>query len=169
MGNKKTLIVSAFSCCGKTTAAQTLGDKYDIVDLDSSSYSWVDAAHTVRNPFFPSNYIGAIKELIGQKDFVFVSSHQEVRDELNANNIPFVIVYPANTPVNKGIWRERLIGRGSPDSLVDKIMYKWDEMLESMELEEKAIHYVLGDSCVSDKNSMAIDSTALEHILNALK
>lgn len=38
--SKKTIVVSAFPCCGKTYAFNNYQDKYSILDSDSSNFSW---------------------------------------------------------------------------------------------------------------------------------
>lgn len=50
----------------------------------------------VRNPEFPANYIKHIKEQMksGKYDFIFVSSHQSVREALRNENIEYTIVCP---------------------------------------------------------------------------
>ena len=110
---KKTKIISAFPACGKTYAFEKLNENgYRILDSDSSKFSWMDVVDEayemknrgkknykeryikVRNPEFPSNYIQHIKENIGKADYIFVSSHKEVRDALIENGIYFTLVYP---------------------------------------------------------------------------
>ena len=39
--SKKTVVVSAFLCCGKTYAFENYQDKYSILDSDSSQFSWM--------------------------------------------------------------------------------------------------------------------------------
>ena len=108
---KKTKIISAFPACGKTYAFEKLNENgYEILDSDSSKFSWMDVVDKVyemknrgkelqrryikvRNPEFPSNYIQHIKENIGKADYIFVSSHKEVRDALIQNGIYFTLVY----------------------------------------------------------------------------
>ena len=85
-----TKIISAFPACGKTYAYEKLNKKgYTILDSDSSQFSWCyeydpnsDKIEKHRNPEFPNNYIKHIKENIGKVDYIFVSSHKEVRDAM---------------------------------------------------------------------------------------
>jgi adenylate kinase family enzyme len=165
---KKTVIVAAFPCCGKSTVAETLKDFYSIVDLDSSDYRWADRDKSVPHSNFPNNYIESIVSLIGKKDVVFISTHKEVLDALQNKKINFVLVYPQNTPVNKSIWRERLVTRGSSQDLIDKIMYNWDDMLDDL-TEVDAMHYILGEEADGEKNRIVLDAISLEHILEANK
>ena len=39
--NKRTVVVSAFPCCGKTYAFENYQDKYSMLDSDSSKFSWM--------------------------------------------------------------------------------------------------------------------------------
>lgn len=105
-----TKIFSVFPACGKTYLYEHQ-DEYGlkILDSDSSNFSWIEyplihkdhhnqyeKAQTIklRNPDFPNNYIKHIEENIGKYDYIFVSSHKEVRDALDAAGIDFTIVYP---------------------------------------------------------------------------
>ena len=50
-------------------------------DSDSSVFSWIEVnGKKERNPDFLSDYIEHIKSLIGKVDYIFVSSHGDVRD-----------------------------------------------------------------------------------------
>ena len=79
--SKRTVVVSAFPCCGKTYAFENYQNKYSMLDSDSSKFSWTYEAEKdengnilrgikrVRNPNFPKNYIEHIKENIGKGVF----------------------------------------------------------------------------------------------------
>lgn len=123
---KRTVVVSAFPCCGKTYAFENYQDKYSILDSDSSKFSWIlrkrtkeeleiakkawesephlldgdgyinqikDEEIKVRNPDFPKNYIEHIKENIGKVDFIFVSSHLQVREAMKEADIHYCTVF----------------------------------------------------------------------------
>lgn len=127
----KTLIVSAFPACGKTFY-HTTGDKYDnyftTLDSDSSKFSWVldeDGESTgVRNSDFPANYIEHIKKNIGKVAFIFVSSHDDVRQALEDSNLAYTTVMPS--PNLKDEWLQRCIDRGSPEGFVNLIDNMWE-------------------------------------------
>lgn len=97
-----TRIYSIFPACGKTWLFEHQEDYgLKILDSDSSQFSWIRLydplgrpTTKLRNPDFPNNYIEHIKENIGKYDCIFVSSHKEVRDALDADGIDFTIVYP---------------------------------------------------------------------------
>ena len=95
----KTKVFSVFPACGKTWLYEHQNDfNLKILDSDSSNFSWKDEKYTlpdfgdgcqyghrkVRDPEFPKNYIAYIKEQLekDEYDFIFVSSHEEVRKAL---------------------------------------------------------------------------------------
>ena len=164
--SKNTIIISAFPACGKTWCVENLKDKFDMSDSDSSNFSWVynktEDGTTVkeRNPEFPKNYIDHIKSLIGEKDFIFVSSHDVVRNALKENELPYFLVYPDNTSDNKCLWTQRMTGRGSPNSMINFVMGNWDNFIEDMKIESFPFHYVLG----KDGNSLSLNETVLNDI-----
>lgn len=93
----KTKIYSVFPACGKTYCHEHQEDYgLKILDSDSSEFSWIrDNGVKERNPDFPNNYIKHIKENIGKYDYIFVSSHESVREALDKERIDFTIVYPS--------------------------------------------------------------------------
>lgn len=126
-----TIIVSAFPACGKTHYHQH-GDKYEVfstIDSDSSKFSWIldDEGNStgVRNPDFPSNYISHIKSNLGKVSFIFVSSHDDVRQALEDNNLPYITVMPY--PNLKEEWVSRCIKRGNDEKFVALIENMWDK------------------------------------------
>ena len=106
--SKKTVVISAYPCCGKTYAYEHYQNKYLMLDSDSSRFSWKTEKVAlpdmgdgceweeikVRNPDFPKNYIDHIKENIGKVDIIFVSSHLQVRQALEDAGIRYCTVYP---------------------------------------------------------------------------
>lgn len=164
--SKDTIIISAFPACGKTWCVNNLKDKFDMSDSDSSNFSWVDnitengTLVRERNPEFPKNYIDHIKSLIGEKDFIFVSSHDVVRNALKENGLPYFLVYPDNTSDNKCLWTQRMTGRGSPNSMISFVMENWDNFIEDMKIEFYPCHYILG----KDENPLSLNETVLNDI-----
>lgn len=163
---KNTAVISAFPCCGKTTATNSLSDFYDFSDSDSSMFSWLDKEKGLRHPDFPSNYIEHIKSLIGVKDVVFVSTHKTVRQALEKANIPYCLVYPQNTPENKTLWEKRMKERNNDQPFIDFILNNWDEMIEDMESETFPVHYILGYEKDGVTNRKVLDANSLEDIIS---
>lgn len=129
------LVISAFPGCGKTEAAknQILGEGAPILDLDSSSFSWL--APGVRNPEFPQNYIDKVKESLEDNVIIFVSSHTAVRKALHANDIPFILVWPK--PDTMWSWIGRFFDRGDRISFIEAIMDNWFHWLDDAFEEEE--------------------------------
>lgn len=137
----KTIVVSAFPCCGKTYAFEHFQNKYSILDSDSSDFSWSykdgeDKNHyteRTRNPEFPSNYIKHIEENIGKVDIIFVSSHLEVREAMEERGIRYCTVYPNPDMLNE--WVGRMYRRGNDDDFIKFQIDHWDEFVKNIDYE----------------------------------
>lgn len=127
---KKTKVISGFPGVGKSTLTKNATDKV-MLDSDSSQYSWLEPG--VRHPDFPNNYMERIKENIGKVDYIFVSSHDVVREALAANLIPYTIVYPGKELKQEYI--QRYIDRGNNEGFVSLLEEKYEEFIESIEKE----------------------------------
>lgn len=87
-------IICAFPLTGKTYAVKN--GNIDAVDSDSSQFSWIvneDGTRT-RNPEFPKNYVEHIKEMYEKHEYVFVSTHKAVMEELLRQGLSFSIIRP---------------------------------------------------------------------------
>jgi hypothetical protein len=106
----------------------------------------------VRNPDFPKNYIEHIKENIGKVDFIFVSTHEEVRKALAEAGIEFILVFPEQRL--KAEWVGRCFLRGSGEQFCKLIADNWDTWIGQMWDEvicNNRKHYVLKpDEYLSD-------------------
>ena len=166
MESKNTIVISAFPACGKSWCFDNLKDKYDMSDSDSSNFSWIRTINEnqeevkVRNPDFPQNYIDHIKSLLGVKDFIFVSSHDIVRNALKEASIPYFLIYPENTTDNKCAWIARMFSRKSSIEMINFIQKNWDEFIEQMNMEEYPFHYVLG----TEENEFFLNEKVLEDV-----
>ena len=92
---KETVILSCFRGIGKTFTYKYTD--ISCIDLDSSSFNYIgDRSYNHVNPLFPKNYISKIIELKDKNiyDFIFVSSHDKVREVLRSIGINFITVYP---------------------------------------------------------------------------
>ena len=95
---KKTLVVSAFPGCGKTFLYESQDKGFNIqgsnkkisfIDSDSSSYA--------KTPDWERRYALDIKSKLGTVDFIFISQHSKVLEELHKLGVDYVTVYPNNT------------------------------------------------------------------------
>lgn len=126
-------IISAFPGTGKTYFYKNV--KLRILDSDSSKFSWIKEG--VRNPFFPDNYIGHIKNSLDKTDIILVSSHKIVRDALVKERLEYYLVYP-NVKL-KEEYIERFIQRGSPKEFVDLISKNWYDWISELEKQTECI------------------------------
>jgi hypothetical protein len=133
----ETRIISAFPGVGKTYYHER--NKGISIDSDSSHFSWVKDSEgnntKERNPEFPNNYINHIKENIGKYKYIFVSSHEEVRNSLKENGIKYYLIYPSKTRKKEFI--QRYIQRGSPEGFVNLISENWDSWIGKIEEEKE--------------------------------
>ena len=130
MNKIKTKIISAFPGTGKSYYHNK--HKETTLDSDSSIFSWrmdVDG-NKVRNPDFPKNYINHIEENIGKYEFIFVSSHKEVRDALLNKCLFFYLVYPDSRRKDEFIQRYK--NRGNDDNFINLVSNNWDEWLNEL-------------------------------------
>ena len=111
-----TLVISAFPGCGKSHFFRTADGK--VLDSDSSTFD---------KSGFPQNYMEHIKSNLGKVDIILVSSHEEVRDALVKNRIPFTLVYPSLDSNEEYI--QRYIDRGSPTGFIKLLESNWDNWI----------------------------------------
>ena len=145
----KTKIISAFPGTGKSY--YHINHPETTLDSDSSLFSWLydddgnklydDDEKPIRNPWFPSNYIEHIKSNIGKYEYIFVSSHKEVREALVDNCLLFYLVYPDFDDID--IYIERYKQRGSPERFIDLVRNNWEEWIYELEGQEDCINIQL--------------------------
>ena len=128
----RTRIISAFPGTGKTTFVE---ENPDIaLDSDSSKFSWCKGPDGLptkeRNPLFPENYIAHIKENIGKYEFIFVSTHKEVRDALLDNCLFFYLIYPDEG--HKQDYLQRFAMRGNASAFVNLVAENWSNWLHEL-------------------------------------
>jgi len=142
-----TEIISAFPGTGKT---YYYNNHKDIsLDSDSSDFSWViEDGVKVRNPEFPKNYIEHIKQNMGKYQYIFVSSHKDVRDMLKHHGIEFTLVYPSIDRKDEFI--QRYIDRGSPDAFVKLISSNWEAWITECVNETRCVRKQLTHGSISD-------------------
>lgn len=132
--NKKTVVISAYPCCGKTYAFENYQDKYSMLDSDSSNFSWIYVdGEKIRNPDFPKNYIQHIKDNIGKVDIIFVSSHLQVREAMEETGIRYCTVYPKKEMLNE--WVGRMYRRGNDENFIKFQIDHWDEFVNNIQFE----------------------------------
>lgn len=129
----RTRIISAFPGTGKSVFHEK--NPTTTLDSDSSYFSWVIVdGEKVRNPEFPENYIKHIKENIGKYEFIFVSSHAEVRNALKDNCIFFYWITPA--PERKEEFIKRYEDRGNHSNFVRLLETNWDNWMQEFYMDD---------------------------------
>lgn len=137
-------VVAAFPAVGKSYVAER---RSDVVDSDSSSFSWKWFGPDVRerHPEWPGNYIEHIKDEVKKGNTVLVSTHAEVRAALHQNAIPFTLVYPV--PMAREEYRDRMYRRESPVWLIEKVIDElWTSALHECAAQLGCVHVVLRPS-----------------------
>lgn len=137
MGTK---IIAGFPGTGKTYFKNHT-DK-NVLDSDSSKFSWLDDG--TRDPKFPENYMIHIlnnSQFRSNTDIILVSTHLAVREALINYDIPFTLVYPSK--VDKDIYIQRFIDRGSPPAFVDFLSKNWYNFIDELESQQDCEHIVL--------------------------
>ena len=148
----KTRIISAFPACGKSYLGNGEGTQYSTIDIDSSDYSHLYISGVrVKNPEFPKNYIEYIKSQIGMVDFIFVSTHIDVRDALYKAGLSYSEVFPSKTL--KDEWLGRCWCRGDSDGFLVMINHNWEDWVCHRNLSAGAIARVtlISGEYLSDK------------------
>ena len=123
-------IICGFSGIGKSTAEQM---NRKILDFESSGYSNIfeNGFRVSRNKNFPKNYIDKLEELIknDEADYYLLSCHEEVRNELKARGLKYIIVLPYRECKNE--YMKRWLKRGSDIYFITEMDNRWDEMIDS--------------------------------------
>ena len=129
----RTRIISAFPGTGKSVYHKN--HPTTTLDSDSSNFSWVEVDGVkLRNPQFPANYIEHIKENIGKYEFIFVSSHAEVRNALKDNCIFFYWITPV--PERKEEFIQRYKDRGNQEGFIKLLEGNWEKWMNEFYLDD---------------------------------
>lgn len=134
MEKNKTILCSAFPGAGKSYLfnRNKLSSNKIVMDSDSSTFDKSD---------FPRNYIEHIKANYGIADIIFISYHEEVRDALVAEGLPFTLVYPDKSLKDEYI--ARYIERGNNDKFVELLQANWEDWISQLENQKDCKHVVL--------------------------
>ena len=145
------VIICGFPGIGKSTAA---ANRTDIVDAESSAFSHPFNPETMRqeaNPKFPKNYVKHLKQLasrIGGYSYVLASCHKTVRDEMERQGIPFVVVVPATYLVDE--YMARYLKRGDRAEFIGDIYSHWQEWLDEIESRKQPVIHLMEHETLSD-------------------
>lgn len=97
---KNTMIISAFAGCGKTYLHENQGRLKFCCNGQEKSFVFHDAdsSQYAKCEHWEKQYVDALEKQLGTVDFLLISQHDGVLAELEARDIPFVIVAPDNSP-----------------------------------------------------------------------
>lgn len=99
----KSVIISAFPMSGKSIScmvfnfyayAKLYNFDNDIADISLSKHMWLDKRNKVYNPKFPQNYVDEIEDNMGKSLIIFVSTNEQVRNEMKKRKIEYSLAYP---------------------------------------------------------------------------
>ncbi len=113
----------------------------EVLDSDSTNFSWSDETKTQRNPEWPQNYITHIQENRDTSDLLLVSSHDVVRTALVEAGIPFTLVYPSLDMKDEYI--QRYIQRGNNESFVALLEANYEKWITELMAQQGCTHVVL--------------------------
>ncbi len=145
----KEFIICGFSGIGKSTAEQK---HRQIMDMESSGWHYLFENGFIigENPKFPTNYIDSLIELMekGEARFYLLSCHKEVREELKARGIDYIIVLP--TIEQKNEYLKRWLKRGSPIEFIKSMNDRWEYMIKSCEEDDAPKIHLSSGEYISD-------------------
>ncbi|WRM43353.1 hypothetical protein [Staphylococcus phage LY01] len=128
-----TKIIAAFPGTGKSYIKNNI-TFLKTSDSDLNSFSWsIKDGKKVKDPRFPKNYIHYIKSLYYKNvmDYIFVSTHKEVIQELIDSNLDFVVVYPKRS--DKNLYLERYKEKGSDSKFIELLDNMFDSFVDDIE------------------------------------
>jgi len=146
---KQGIIISGFAGIGKTGFLEHfphLADKR-VFDLSSTYFR--------KNEGWEKVYCDLIETISKEYDYVFVSTHSMVIDELLARGTKFYIVYPRR--YCKDEYVQRFLKRGSSKEYVAKFIKNWDHFIQML------------DDVKSDKKIELRSGQYLSDVLHKLK
>ena len=129
---KKAVIISGFAGIGKSGLKSKVPyyENVRVFDLSSSYFR--------KNPNWQKVYCDIIEGLSDKYDFIFISTHDVVIDEMISRGNNFYIVYPRRNC--KEEYLHRFVNRGNSREYVEKFMKNWDryiDMLDNVKYDNK--------------------------------
>ncbi len=128
----KTRIVAAFPGMGKTHL--TKRNPESCLELGVSVYKPIkdDNGNVIKtNPDFPKNIIEDILKNIGNYEFIFVGTDQQILDALVENCLFFYLIYPYET--QKIEYFEKYQNRGSSNRFKDLMERNWYDYILNLD------------------------------------
>jgi hypothetical protein len=123
----KTILCAAFPGTGKTHICKHTKLKATEVEF------WQYESQT--------QYIQDVKALIGEVDFVFLSTEVEGLQLLHNEGLEIFLVYPQKNLRNE--YLDRYIERDNPYDFIGTMMKFWDTTIEKLQEQKYCKHFVL--------------------------
>lgn len=126
-----TELISGFPGVGKTSLYQ---QGLRCSDSDSSQFD---------KALFPGNYIAHLQDLLKKRslDYIFVSTHDTVRQALDYHNFKYTLVYPDIRI--KDEYLERYADRGSPEAFIEFMDRSWEKFIQGCKAQQGCYHIEL--------------------------
>ena len=125
LGKKKGIIICGFAGIGKTEFPSF------VPYYQSSRYYDLPSTFYRKDAGWEKLYVDCAEAFIDKYDYVFVSTHDMVINELIRRRANFYIVYPKKHC--KQEYRERFIKRGSSKEYIDRFMKNWDLFVDKID------------------------------------
>lgn len=147
--NIKSLIICGFPGVGKTVAERK---SREVVDCESTAfhYSFEPGKPDKENPDWVSKYVDHIENLASQGDYqyVLVSSHLEVRNEMDMRGIPYVCVVPYQRLLNE--YLARYVKRGNSATFIKTVYDNWGKWLAEIDAHGAPVIHLAEGQNISD-------------------
>ena len=123
--NKKAIIISGFAGIGKTGLVEhaSFYDHKKIFDLSSSYFR--------KNDGWEKVYCDIVEAIAKEYDYIFISTHKLVVDEMLRRGIKFYLVYPMRYCRDEYLLR--FIERGNSDEYIKKFIKNWDAFITELD------------------------------------
>lgn len=154
----KNHIICGFPGVGKSSASKI---NEDVADIESSEFRWpvewknVDELDQMKherklNQNWVRDYVDHIEAMASQYgyNYCLISCHKEVREELNARNIPYMIVVPDRSL--KDEYLVRYLIRGDSFAFIDCINKHWDEWLSEIDKSDVPVIHLSTGQFIGD-------------------
>lgn len=116
---KKGIIISGFAGIGKSNFNNYVPYYQNATYYDLPSSVFKEGNEKI--------YVDCAEALCEKYDYVFVSTHDFVINELIKRNLKFYIVYPKSHC--KDEYKQRFIKRGNSPEYIEKFMKNWDKYI----------------------------------------
>lgn len=122
---KKGIVISGFAGIGKSGLKENVPyyENVKVYDLSSSYFR--------KEPGWEKVYCDIIENMVDKYDFIFISTHDVVINEMIERGNNFYIVYPLRQC--KSEYCERFINRGSSREYVEKFMKRWNDFIDKLD------------------------------------